>query len=88
MKTLGYGMSRSSRVAAIAELHSPTKVCGADWPGPPANGGQLGDLTKLVDFGATLAANRLPFVGRFAETVGYAAEQATAVAQEAQVACQ
>ena len=46
------------------------------------------DLTRLVGLGATLAASKLPFVGRFAETVGYAAEQATAAVQEAQAACQ
>ncbi len=46
------------------------------------------DLTRLAGLGATLAASQLPLVGRFAEQVGYAVEQATAAAQEAQGACQ
>jgi RHS repeat-associated protein len=46
------------------------------------------DFGSLAGLAAKLAASSLPFVRSFAETVGYAAEQATGLALEAQGACQ
>ena len=45
------------------------------------------DLSRLAGLAASLAASRLPVVWRFAETVGYAAEQAGSMALEAESAC-
>ena len=46
------------------------------------------DVSKLAGLAATLAASRLPFVGRYAEVVGYEVEQASSLAQEAHGGCQ
>ncbi|MDE2465404.1 MAG: hypothetical protein KGO02_17080 [Alphaproteobacteria bacterium] len=45
------------------------------------------NVARLAGLAATMEAGKIPFVGRFAESFGYAAEQAWSIQQEAQAVC-
>lgn len=46
------------------------------------------NVARLTGLATTMETAKIPFVGRFAETLGYAAEQVWSIQQEAQSACQ